>query len=66
MEAVARWHQHPKVRWADGTPAASGRDPLCGPHPLGFWFVRIVDGVDLNDPVEAAEGRAAFELKPIG
>jgi deazaflavin-dependent oxidoreductase (nitroreductase family) len=41
------------------------RDVL-GPHargiPLGVWFIRIVDGVDLDHPVEAAEGRRVFEL----
>jgi len=42
------------------------RDVL-GPHarsiPFGTWFIRIVDGVDLNDPVSAARGRAVFELE---
>jgi deazaflavin-dependent oxidoreductase (nitroreductase family) len=33
--------------------------------PFGFRFIRIVDGVDLNDPVEAAEGRPVFELEPV-
>jgi deazaflavin-dependent oxidoreductase (nitroreductase family) len=41
------------------------RDVL-GPHargrPLGAWFIRIADGVDLDHPVEAAEGRRVFEL----
>ena len=45
------------------------RDVL-GPHmrgiPLGVWFIRIADGVDLDDPVGAAEGRRVFQLKPIG
>lgn len=45
------------------------RDVL-GPYargiPLGVWFIRVVDGVDLDDPVEAAEGRRVFELHPIG
>jgi hypothetical protein len=40
--------------------------PLARRIPFGFWFVRIVDGVDLNDPLEAARGRVAFELQPIG
>jgi deazaflavin-dependent oxidoreductase (nitroreductase family) len=38
--------------------------PFARSIPLGIWFVRIVDGVDLNRPVEAAEGRAVFELHP--
>ena len=40
--------------------------PLARGIPLGVWFVRIVDGVDLNDPEEAAEGRVVFELHPLG
>jgi deazaflavin-dependent oxidoreductase (nitroreductase family) len=44
------------------------RDTL-GPYargvPLGVWLVRTVDQVDLNDPVEAAEGRRVFELHPL-
>jgi hypothetical protein len=43
---------------------------ILGPHargvPLGVWFIRVVDGVDLDHPVEAAEGRRVFELHPIG
>jgi deazaflavin-dependent oxidoreductase (nitroreductase family) len=43
---------------------------ILGPHargiPLGAWFIRIVDGVDLDHPVEAAEGRCVFELHSIG
>jgi deazaflavin-dependent oxidoreductase (nitroreductase family) len=34
--------------------------------PLGYWFVRLIDGVDLNHPVEVAEGRRVFELHPLG
>jgi deazaflavin-dependent oxidoreductase (nitroreductase family) len=30
----------------------------------GFTFVRLVDGVDLHDPVAAADGRVVFELHP--
>ena len=30
--------------------------------PFGVWFIRTVDGVDLNDPVAAAHGRPVFEL----
>jgi deazaflavin-dependent oxidoreductase (nitroreductase family) len=40
--------------------------PLARGIPLGVWFIRIVDGVDLDDPVEAADGRRVFELHPIG
>jgi deazaflavin-dependent oxidoreductase (nitroreductase family) len=34
--------------------------------PLGVWFIRTVDGVDLNDPVAAAQGRPVFELHATG
>lgn len=37
--------------------------PLARRIPFGVWFIRTFDGVDLNDPVEAAEGRRVFELK---
>src|SRR5689334_22285748 len=33
--------------------------------PFGVQFIRIVDGVDLNDPVAAAKGRRVFELHPV-
>jgi len=32
--------------------------------PFGAWFIRTVDGVDINRPEEAAEGRRVFELHP--
>jgi deazaflavin-dependent oxidoreductase (nitroreductase family) len=41
------------------------RDVLA-PHArrtrLGSWFVRNVDRIDIDDPVEAAHGRPVFEL----
>jgi deazaflavin-dependent oxidoreductase (nitroreductase family) len=39
--------------------------PLARSIPGGVWFIRIVDGVDLNHPVEAARGRRVFELYPL-
>ncbi len=39
--------------------------PLGRGIPLGVYFIRIVDKVDLNHPVEAAEGRPVFELHPL-
>jgi deazaflavin-dependent oxidoreductase (nitroreductase family) len=39
--------------------------PFARGIPVGFLFIRIVDGVDLSRPVEAAEGRRVFELHPI-
>jgi deazaflavin-dependent oxidoreductase (nitroreductase family) len=38
--------------------------PFARGLPFGVTFIRIVDGVDLNDPVGAAEGRVVFELHP--
>jgi deazaflavin-dependent oxidoreductase (nitroreductase family) len=39
--------------------------PLARSIPFGIWFIRIADGVDLNHPVEAAEGRPVFELHSV-
>jgi deazaflavin-dependent oxidoreductase (nitroreductase family) len=39
--------------------------PFARSIPFGYWFIRLVDGVDLKDPIEAAEGRRVFELHPI-
>jgi deazaflavin-dependent oxidoreductase (nitroreductase family) len=36
--------------------------PLARSMPFGLAFVRIADQVDLNRPLDAAEGRAVFEL----
>ncbi len=36
--------------------------PVARGIPFGVQFIRIADGVDLDDPVEAAEGRPVFEL----
>jgi deazaflavin-dependent oxidoreductase (nitroreductase family) len=36
--------------------------PLARGIPFGVWFIRTVDGVDLDRPLEAAEGRRVFEL----
>ena len=36
--------------------------PVARGIPFGIRFIRIVDGVDLQDPLEAAEGRPVFEL----
>ena len=38
--------------------------PVARDMRLGMWFVRTVDGTDLDHPLEAAEGRVAFELHP--
>src|SRR5688572_24092813 len=39
--------------------------PLARRIPLGVTFIRLVDGVDVRHPVEAAEGRRVFELHPL-
>ncbi len=39
--------------------------PLARSIPFGVWFIRIVDGVDVGRPREAAEGRPVFELHPL-
>ena len=39
--------------------------PLARSIPFGVQFIRIVDGVDITDPVAAAEGRVVFELQPV-
>ena len=36
--------------------------PVARGIPFGVSFIRIVDGVDLNHPLVAAEGRPVFEL----
>jgi deazaflavin-dependent oxidoreductase (nitroreductase family) len=38
--------------------------PVARGIPLGVWFIRVVDGVDLDRPVDAADGRVVFELHP--
>src|SRR2546425_9613998 len=39
--------------------------PVARGIPFGVRFIRIVDGVDLDRPLEAAEGRPVFELHPL-
>lgn len=39
--------------------------PLARGIPLDVWFIRVVDGADLNHPAEAAKGRRVFELHPL-
>ncbi len=36
--------------------------PVARDMRFGMWFIRAVDGVDLEKPLEAAEGRPVFEL----
>jgi deazaflavin-dependent oxidoreductase (nitroreductase family) len=39
--------------------------PLVRRFPGGSWFIRTFDGVDLSDPVAAANGRPVFEIHPV-
>ena len=39
--------------------------PVARGIPFGFTFIRLADGVDLNRPVDAAEGRRVFELHRV-
>lgn len=39
--------------------------PVARGIPFGVWFIRIADGVDLDHPLEAADGRSVFELHPL-
>jgi deazaflavin-dependent oxidoreductase (nitroreductase family) len=39
--------------------------PVARGIPFGVWFIRVADGVDLDHPLEAAEGRRVFELHPM-
>ena len=36
--------------------------PVARSMPFGVRFIRMVDGVDVDRPLEAAEGRPVFEL----
>lgn len=40
--------------------------PVARGIPFGRQFIRYVDGVNLDDPLEASEGRPVFELHPLG
>ena len=50
------------------TEAAEFIRDVLGPHTrrsrLGSWFVRTIDKIDVDNPVEAAVGRPVFELHP--
>jgi deazaflavin-dependent oxidoreductase (nitroreductase family) len=39
--------------------------PVARGIPFGVLFIRLVDGVDIDRPEDAAEGRRGFELHPI-
>jgi len=50
------------------TEAAEFVRDVLAPHArrtrLGSWFVRTIDKIDIDNPVEAAAGRPVFELHP--
>lgn len=39
--------------------------PLAKGIPGGYTFIRVVDGVDLDDPEAASHGRPVFELEAV-
>jgi deazaflavin-dependent oxidoreductase (nitroreductase family) len=39
--------------------------PFARRLPFGVTFIRLVDGVNLNYPTQAAEGSRVFELHPV-
>jgi deazaflavin-dependent oxidoreductase (nitroreductase family) len=39
--------------------------PLARSIPFGMTFIRIVDGVDLNDPMDASDRGRVFELQAV-
>jgi deazaflavin-dependent oxidoreductase (nitroreductase family) len=39
--------------------------PLARSLPFGVTFIKLVDGVDVTDPVKAAEGRRVFEIHAV-
>ena len=40
--------------------------PVARGIPFGVWFIRIVDGVDLDRSGGSGRGSAVFELHPLG
>jgi hypothetical protein len=40
--------------------------PVPNRMPFGYSFIRTVGGVDLDRPLEAADGRCVFALHPLG
>src|SRR4051812_24696723 len=39
--------------------------PLARSIRFGVTFIRVTDGVDVNDPEKASAGRVVFELHPV-
>jgi hypothetical protein len=38
--------------------------PVARQTRIGGWIVRTIDKIDIDHPVEAAQGRPVFELHP--
>ncbi len=38
--------------------------PIARQNRLGMWIVRNIDRIDIDHPVEAAQGRPVFEIYP--
>jgi len=49
--------------------AAEFSRTVLAPHarrsPLGRWFIRNIDRIDIDNPEEAASGRPVFEIFPV-
>jgi deazaflavin-dependent oxidoreductase (nitroreductase family) len=39
--------------------------PVARQTRIGAWIVRTIDKIDIDHPVEAAQGRPVFELHPL-
>ena len=65
---VRKETQEVRARELDAPETVAFFREVMAPHARamrgGFAFVRLIDQVDLHDPVAAAEGRRVFELLP--
>jgi deazaflavin-dependent oxidoreductase (nitroreductase family) len=64
--SAGRWREDVTVVELGPTEAAGFIRDVLAPHArrsrFGDWFVRNVDKIDYDDPVEAARGRPVFEI----
>ena len=65
--SAGRWREEVSAVELGPAEAADFIRDVLAPHArrtrLGRWFVRYVDGIDIDHPVEAAEGHPVFELR---